>query len=668
MHDEDRFHIPPDLFINRDIVYPMTEELPASAWHVTPKMKELHARGIDGRGVIVGVNDTAGRADHPFLPKELAGRDFTGSRYGLEDKNGHGTHCCGIAKSVAPGISLCTAKVLGDSGSGSTQGINAGRVWLAKQGCDVISESLGDGGGPPVVADLQAYDQSYAAGVSICVAALGNAGYNGATTIGRPGSYASHNHGIAAIQSDWRSIAGFSSGGPQARFASPGAGIVSCKPGGGWVNMSGTCIAKGEYVYGPMGPKKIETIHPGDVVYAWKNGEMVERVVYQNHYRGTADTIVLNAEGRDVRCTPTHELLCFDSLGRDYAWVKAQDIQPERHRALLPRKFENQINPYLDSVLTDEFCWLLGFFAGDGWISYTTGGMRSCFADKGESKRSTLEEVARIYQATTGKTLSCNKNGNWHYDDSTMTAMVIECLGFNQPSQSKNFPLWLWNVSIAKQAAFYRGYCSSDGSRTKHGTMSFECTSRDLVRRLAIMHDYHGLGHGRCRSRERMLQAPNSPEAKMTTTHILYGSEKPIADGWSFLKTKSSSGCKRANGYGVDSSKFASAKFELIEDFETTDVYDLTVPDSDCFVTQGLITHNSMATPWQAGLYALIVGWRRSIGMADMVGAKAWADWLTLNGLTIDLGTPGWDPRFGNGLADPNKIFDFLLAKTSANV
>ena len=241
--DEDRFHIPPDTFVNEDIFYPLSEELPASAWHITPAIRTLHARGIDGRGIKVAVNDTSGQADHPFLPKQIAGKDFTGSRNGLRDVQGHGSHCMGIVIAVAPGASLITAKVLGDNGSGSTTGINAGRVWAAQEGADIISESLGDGGGPPISADLAAYDRAYELGVSICNAALGNAGYNGRSTIGRPGSYDKHNHGIAALQSDWRTIARFSSGGPQARFAAPGAGIVSCRPGNGWVQMSGTSMA-----------------------------------------------------------------------------------------------------------------------------------------------------------------------------------------------------------------------------------------------------------------------------------------------------------------------------------------------------------------------------------------------------------------------------------------
>jgi len=240
--DGRKIGIPPDWFRDDSQIFPLTEELPRGAWHITEKIRELHRRGVDGRGVTIAINDTAGIADHPFLPKQIHGRDFTNS--GLRDGHGHGTHVMGIAISMAPKANLITNKVLSNSGSGSTTGINAGRVDAAKAGADIISESLGDGGGPPISADLAAYDKAYEAGVSICVAALGNAGYRGSgTTIGRPGSYSNHNHGIANLQSDWRTIAGSSSGGPQARYAAPGSGIISCRPGSGWVSMTGTSMA-----------------------------------------------------------------------------------------------------------------------------------------------------------------------------------------------------------------------------------------------------------------------------------------------------------------------------------------------------------------------------------------------------------------------------------------
>jgi subtilisin family serine protease len=241
--DDRNIGIPPDHFVDTSLVFPLSDDLPSGAWHITESIRELHRRGIDGRGVKVAVNDTAGEARHPFLPKQIAGRDFTGSRNGLRDVQGHGSHCQGIVIAVAPAVQLITAKVLGDNGSGSTTGINAGRVWAAEQGADVISESLGDGGGPPIAADLAAFDRAYSLGVSICNAAAGNSGFNGASTIGRPASYWNHNNAITALQRDWRTIAGFSSGGPQARFAAPGAEIISCKPGAGWVSMNGTSMA-----------------------------------------------------------------------------------------------------------------------------------------------------------------------------------------------------------------------------------------------------------------------------------------------------------------------------------------------------------------------------------------------------------------------------------------
>jgi len=120
MDDQDRkIGVPPDTIVDDSVIFPMTEDLPSSAWHVTAKMKELHSRGINGRNVIVAVNDTAGQCDHPFLPKQLAGKDFTNSNYGLRDTHGHGcvapwdkvlTSLCGLQTAEylfdhAPGIS-----------------------------------------------------------------------------------------------------------------------------------------------------------------------------------------------------------------------------------------------------------------------------------------------------------------------------------------------------------------------------------------------------------------------------------------------------------------------------------------------------------------------------------------------------------------------------------
>lgn len=253
MEEEREIGIPPDHCTPEfygNPVFPMSEELPAGAWHINDVLRELHKRGIDGRGVTVSINDTggsinaSGQSTHPFLPAPVARRDFTNSSNGVRDVQGHGTHCAGITRAVAPRVDLMYVKVLGDGGSGSSTGINAGRVWAGQQKADIVSESLGDGGGPEIPADLAAYDKAYEAGVKICVAALGNAGFRpGVDTTGRPGSYFRHCHGIAALDRDWKTPAGFSSAGRAAVFIAPGNAIISCKPGGGWTTMGGTSTA-----------------------------------------------------------------------------------------------------------------------------------------------------------------------------------------------------------------------------------------------------------------------------------------------------------------------------------------------------------------------------------------------------------------------------------------
>jgi len=249
MSDEDRIiGIPEDTIVHHDMVFPQSRNVPNLWGMIMLKIYEVHARGYTGKGVKIAVNDT-GYTPHDFLPEPIAAKFFAGRD--IVDRNGHSVHCAGTALGkrgedgrslgVAPDADLIIAKVLGDNGSGSTTGINAGRIWASEMGADVISESLGDGGGPPIASDIDAFNKAYENGTLVCVAALGNAGFNGRNTVGRPGSYL-QSIGIAALKEDG-TTAGFSSGGPAADFATPGQNIISCNLRNGFVSMSGTSMA-----------------------------------------------------------------------------------------------------------------------------------------------------------------------------------------------------------------------------------------------------------------------------------------------------------------------------------------------------------------------------------------------------------------------------------------
>lgn len=202
-----------------------------------------------GRGVRVGVCDSGYDATHvssgDLKDAIVAAKDFTGSRWGPEDRGSyHGTHVGGTigaregngigVTGIAPQCEMVFAKVFNDQGSGSDRACADGFVYCVDQGCKVVNFS---GGAPgPSQGMKEAIDYGVSKGVVFCVAA----GNNG-RTVEYPGKYA--NVCCVSAVNQARQIADFSSRGPEVDIAAPGVGILSCYANGGYSNMSGTSMA-----------------------------------------------------------------------------------------------------------------------------------------------------------------------------------------------------------------------------------------------------------------------------------------------------------------------------------------------------------------------------------------------------------------------------------------
>jgi subtilisin family serine protease len=200
-----------------------------------------------GAGIKVAVLDTGCALLHPDLKNQiLDAADFTGSRIGPGDTNGHGTHCCGIiaaekngvgAVGVAPGSKIIVAKVLNDYGAGNATSIAKGIVWAADKGADVISMSFGSAKSHPVIREAINYAASK---LCLLVAAAGNEG-PGENTVGFPARY-SDVLAVAAVDIN-RKIAKFSSRGKDVDIAAPGVDILSTYPPKNYAKLSGTSMA-----------------------------------------------------------------------------------------------------------------------------------------------------------------------------------------------------------------------------------------------------------------------------------------------------------------------------------------------------------------------------------------------------------------------------------------
>ena len=113
--------LPPDLLVGPSVAA-ADGELPAM-WHISLKLKAVHESGVDGTGVTFSINDTGVFEEHGYFGnQEFDFEHFNSAGGGMNDRNGHGTHCFGITTSVAPGSVGIWTKVLSDRGSGSTTG------------------------------------------------------------------------------------------------------------------------------------------------------------------------------------------------------------------------------------------------------------------------------------------------------------------------------------------------------------------------------------------------------------------------------------------------------------------------------------------------------------------------------------------------------------------
>jgi subtilisin family serine protease len=221
-------------------------DTPVATWGVDAT-RTLTSR-YSGEGVRVAILDTGLDLGHPdFADRTVVAESFVAG-LPVEDVNGHGTFCAGVAcgpkrpsqgprYGVACKADLCVAKVLNDDAGGIDGNVLAGIEWAVRKHCAVICLSLGS---PVALGDSypEVYEhvaaRALAAG-SVLIAPAGNQSQ-------RPGRIAPVEHpancpSVVAIAALNRSltVASFSNGGlnpdgGEVDLAAPGIGIASAAP------------------------------------------------------------------------------------------------------------------------------------------------------------------------------------------------------------------------------------------------------------------------------------------------------------------------------------------------------------------------------------------------------------------------------------------------------
>lgn len=204
-------------------------------------------RHAKGEGIRVAVLDTGVDTQHRDLIDNVKeSKDFTGSKAGVHDVSGHGTHCAGIIAAkdnsfgvvgVAPKADLYIAKVLNDNGLGTERCIVDGINWAIRKEVNIISMSFG---APyPSTEILGAIRKAINQNI-IVICAAGNEGPR-KNSIGYPAKF-DEVIAVGAVDSNFR-VTNFSSRGNAMDIVAPGNNILSTYPPNGTAVLDGTSMA-----------------------------------------------------------------------------------------------------------------------------------------------------------------------------------------------------------------------------------------------------------------------------------------------------------------------------------------------------------------------------------------------------------------------------------------
>jgi len=201
---------------------------------------KLRDAGYTGKGVKVAVIDSGVDKDHPGFNGKVTKQVWYRSGTPLSSDY-HGTHVAGTVHLMAPEAEIYDYRVFGRTGDYSViKAITLAIDQAVADGCNVINMSLG---GPSVFA-RSAIERAYNAGI-IIVCAAGNEGDGNAFTneISYPASYTECISIAAVTKKDGLPIANFSNSNNEVDYAGIGVNVLSFKPGGDVMRLSGTSMA-----------------------------------------------------------------------------------------------------------------------------------------------------------------------------------------------------------------------------------------------------------------------------------------------------------------------------------------------------------------------------------------------------------------------------------------
>lgn len=412
-----------------------------------------------------------------------------------------------------------------------------------------------------------------------------------------------------------------------------------------------TCMTGDTQVVMGNGVRRaLRDIRIGDEVLSFKNEEVIKRKVLNWAPQGVDDVFEVRTGSSKVRANARHPFLVARRIlgantGNKYCctdfenleWVRVSDLKVGDILITQSKSPEND-NEYAE--LSKDQAWLLGYMFGDGWITvrnttqkgykghtYPRRGYVTCVALSNDGHEN--EKVAYLFEKIFGirpkatkyqqRVTEIARIGRWFLD-----------MGLKGRAKTKRLPDYLFSESEDVRLAFLDGFANADGHHTPKNRVSLCSCNIELMNDLKVLARGVGYKVTNIYSKQQWMQAPSSPKPTFsTTTNLQYNLDR------------------------VDSDFFGRAIIS-IKPVGREEVFDIQVEETENFIADGLVSHNTRwheddpagrilpvnydgKTGWVEGLdgnlwYVVClpaICEREDDPLGRKVGDRLWPEWFT---------------------------------------
>jgi HK97 family phage portal protein len=276
------------------------------------------------------------------------------------------------------------------------------------------------------------------------------------------------------------------------------------------LSRSTYCLPAGSQVFTGSGPRNVEDIRAGDMVWS-RNGTGWElKPVEAAGCTGMAETVELEAGVRTFRATANHVLPVRRRAWRDplpgtrekkrhavyeTLWIPAGEVAPgDQLLALDGLPDDGGTSCPTRGHCSEAFMEALGMLAGDGFVGRSRG-RDTVFGISHPEQSDYLPNYIRAIESEfmAGDGPYAMRNGgrvplrakrrdkNTTIFHSTVACAELKELGVTGTARTKRVPAWIFGLAENLRLAFLRGYLDADGTVSKTGHIHYVSVNKGLI-------------------------------------------------------------------------------------------------------------------------------------------------------------------------------------------